>query len=244
MVVVATHHAVDAVDAGAFPFALATRHDGVLGEDVSGQGPAAVGFEVGFVDQVDAVLVAQFVPAFLVRVVRGADGVDVVALAEDHVIDHVLLGDGAAAFGVELVAVGALEHDALAVDGQDAVLDAEAAETDLLGRAFDDVARLVDDVDVKLVQRRAFGAPRGDALQRPAGDRGLRLRHTVLPSASFRVARTVAASAALSTVSAASREAVPASGSQSASICVFSMCTCGRAASSTERNRPCRRQKS
>ena len=68
--------------------------------------------------------------------------------------------------------------------------------------------------------------------------------HTVLPSASFRVARTVAASAALSTVSAASREAVPASGSQSASICVFSMCTCGRAASSTERNRPCRRQKS
>ena len=135
-----------------------------------------MGFEVGFVDQVDAVLVAQFVPAFLVRVVRGADGVDVVALAEDHVIDHVLLGDGAAAFGVELVAVGALEHDALAVDGQDAVLDAEAAETDLLGRAFDDVARLVDDVDVKLVQRRAFGAPRGDALQRPAGDRGLRLR--------------------------------------------------------------------
>ena len=62
------------------------------------------------------------------------------ALAEDHVIDHVLLGDGAAAFGVELVAVGALEHDALAVDGQDAVLDAEAAETDLLGRAFDDVS--------------------------------------------------------------------------------------------------------
>lgn len=51
-----------------------------------------MGFEVGLVDQVDAVLVAQLVPALLVRIVGGPDGVEVVPLAEDHIVDHVLLG--------------------------------------------------------------------------------------------------------------------------------------------------------
>ena len=108
MVVVAAHHAVDTVDARALPMRLASRDGGLLGEDVTGQAPAAMGFEVGLVDQVDAVLVAQLVPALLVRIVGGPDGVEVVPLAEDHIVDHVLLGDRAAALGIELVAVGAL----------------------------------------------------------------------------------------------------------------------------------------
>ena len=33
------------------------------------------GFEIGLIDQVDAVLIAQIVPTLLVRIVRGADGV-------------------------------------------------------------------------------------------------------------------------------------------------------------------------
>ena len=152
---------------------LASWNRGFGGDHVAGQAPAAMGFEIGLIDQVDAVLIAQIVPTLLVRIVRGADGVDVVALAENHIIDHVLLGDGTAALGVELVTVRALEHDALAVKGHDAVFDAEATEADLLNGSFDDVAGLVDDVDFKFVQRWAFGAPRLEALQGTACERGI-----------------------------------------------------------------------
>ena len=104
---------------------------------------------------------------------RGADGVDVVALAKNHIIDHVLLGDGTAALGVELVTVRALEHDALAVKGHDAVFDAETTEADLLNGGFNNVAGLVDDADFKFVQGWVFGAPRLEALQGTACDRGI-----------------------------------------------------------------------
>ena len=173
MVVVAAHHAVDTVDARALPMRLASRDGGLLGEDVTGQAPAAMGFEVGLVDQVDAVLVAQLVPALLVRIVGGPDGVEVVPLAEDHIVDHVLLGDRAAALGIELVAVGALEYDALAINRHDAVLDAEAAESDLLDGDLGDVAGMVDDRDLELVEDRILRAPRADAVQRSGGDGGI-----------------------------------------------------------------------
>ena len=77
-----------------------------------------------------------------------------------------------------------------------------------------------------------------------SGSAQFAVSQTTLPSESFNVAEIVAASAALRMVSAASKEALPDSGSQSDSICMFSICTCGCAASSTERNSPCRRQKS
>ena len=66
--------------------------------------------------------------------------------------------------------------------------------------------------------------------------------HTTLPLKSFSVADTVAAFFALRTASSASSEPVAVSGFQSASTFISSMCTCGCAASSTERNRPCKRQ--
>ena len=59
MVVVALHHAVHTVHARALPFGLAARNGGILGDHVSRQAPAAVRFKIGFVDQVDAVFVAQ-----------------------------------------------------------------------------------------------------------------------------------------------------------------------------------------
>ena len=93
---------------------------------------------------------------------RGADSVDVVPLAEDHVGKHVLAGDRAAALRVEFVAVRALEHDALAVDRHDAVFDAERAEADLLRYGFDDGAVMSDDAYGQRVQRRRFRAPRRD----------------------------------------------------------------------------------
>ena len=62
MVAVAHDHAVEPVDACAEP-GFVVAGDGGSHGDVAGAVPAAVGFQVGLVDQVDAVFVAQFVPA-------------------------------------------------------------------------------------------------------------------------------------------------------------------------------------
>ena len=166
MVVVALHHAVHTVHARALPFGLAARNGGILGDHVSRQAPAAVRFKIGFVDQVDAVFVAQVVPVFLVGVVRGADGVDVVPLAERDVVDHVLPGDGAAALRVEFVAVGALEDHALAVELHDAVFDTEATEADALHDLFDQRTVMAHNKHRQLIQGWLFGAPRRNVLQR------------------------------------------------------------------------------
>ena len=77
--------------------------------------PAAVAFEVRLVDHVDAVPVTQVVPQALVGVVAGAHGVDVVLFEHGHGGVHIVGADGAAPVGVPLVAVDAVEHDALAV---------------------------------------------------------------------------------------------------------------------------------
>ena len=97
---------------------------------------------------------------------RGADGVDVVPLAEHDVVDHVLPGDGAAALRVEFVAVGALEDHALAVELHNAVFDTECAEADTLHDFFDQRAVMADDKHRQLIQGWLFGAPRRNVLQR------------------------------------------------------------------------------
>ena len=164
MVVVTPHHAVDAVHARALPFGVAAG-DAVFGAfDVVGH-PGAVRLHVGFVDQIQAVFVAQVVPIFLVWIVRGADGVDVVPLAEDHVGKHVLAGDRTAALRVEFVAIRAFEHDAFAVERHDAVFDAERTEADVLRHGFDGCAVMSDDAHGQRIQRRRFGAPRRDVGQ-------------------------------------------------------------------------------
>jgi hypothetical protein len=94
-------HVDDAVEVGRFPgrdlgqrFLVVTH---------------AVGLDVRLADHVEAVFVAQLEEARVVRVVAGADGVDVEPLHLVEVVAHVLLGDVMAAVGVVVVAVDALE---------------------------------------------------------------------------------------------------------------------------------------
>ena len=90
---------------------------------------------------------------------RGAHRVDVVALHEADVPQHVLFGDGPAAPAVELVAVDAAEHEALAVELEDAVLDGHMPEADASASGLQDLAVRVEQSDGQLVQVGAFGAP-------------------------------------------------------------------------------------
>ena len=98
--------------------------------------PAAVAFQVGFVDHVDAVFIAQVVPQALVGVMAGAHGVDVVAAEHLHGGVHIRRVDGAAFLGVPFVAVHPVEDDALPVQAHDAVHHLEPAESDAVRHHF------------------------------------------------------------------------------------------------------------
>ena len=120
-------------------------------------------------DHVDAVAVAEVVPAVVVGVVAGAHRVDVVQLEEGYVTDHVLHRDGAAVLGIALVAVDALDLDGPAVH-QERVADYPLLlEADLL-RA--DVVSLPDDERVEVgVLRRPEPHARDRQRRETAGER-------------------------------------------------------------------------
>ena len=155
VVAVAQDHAAHAVDELGLP-------GGVVGGVAGPVGPVAdaeaVRLEVALVDQVDAVAVAEVVPARIVRVVAGAHGVEVVALEQEDVLDHALERHGAAELGVRLVAVAALEDDAPAVDLQDAVDDVHLLEADVERRGHRGALPGVR-ADHQTVEVRILGGP-------------------------------------------------------------------------------------
>ncbi len=119
----------------------------------------AVGLQVGLVDEVQAVLVGEFVPDGVVGVVRGADRVHVQPLDHLDVPDQLGAGEGGAALGVHLVAVGAAQRDGLAVDAHQAVPQGEFAQTDPVRQRLDDLARRIAQAEDSGVEVRPLGRP-------------------------------------------------------------------------------------
>ena len=89
-----------------------------------------MGFQVGFVPDVQAEFVADIVEARVIGVVAGAYGVEVVALHHQGIFQHIFVGHSFAVFLVVIVAVGPFDVNHLAVDQQFAVFDFHFAETD------------------------------------------------------------------------------------------------------------------
>ena len=142
--------------------------------------PHAVRLHVVLVDDVQAQLVRDAVQAAGVRVVAGADGVDVVALHGDQVAAHLPFRHGAAALGAVVVAVHALEDDALPVEAHHAVHDFKAAEAHLLADELGFPAVLTQQRKLEIVQVRRLGAPepgRGHGQGEGNRGRGVLLGH-------------------------------------------------------------------
>ena len=81
----------------------------------------AVGLDIGLRVDVEAQRVAQFVEAALLRIVAGADGVDVVRLHQQHILEQQLFGNIVPRAGIVFVKVDPLELNGLSVDEQHAV---------------------------------------------------------------------------------------------------------------------------
>ena len=76
----------------------------------------AVGLDIRFIKDVEAVFVGQFIPLGHVRIMAGSNGVDVVLLHQLDVLDHHFARDHLAGIGIEFVPIHSLDHQLLAVE--------------------------------------------------------------------------------------------------------------------------------
>ena len=158
MVFVPFKHIAGPVHHAVFPLRFAARHVPLRVDPVQPL-PAAVAFQVGFIDHINAVAVTQIIPQALVGIMAGAHSVDVVAQEHLHGGIHILRTDGAAFFGVPFVAVDAVKDNALPVQAHDAVDHLEPAEADVIGHHFLQIAFCVGQCQHRMVQGGRFMAP-------------------------------------------------------------------------------------
>ena len=95
--------------------------------------PGAMRFEIGFVNHIQAISVAEFINIAAVRIMRAAQGVDILPLHRDDVLLKIRRIHGPPALPVKLVTVHALEHNALTVNFHQAVFELELTETHVIG---------------------------------------------------------------------------------------------------------------
>ena len=134
--------------------------------------PAAVGFHVVLVHDIDSVLVAELVKRGLIRIVRGADGIDIMLLHGNDVKQQLLAVRNTARDGAEVVTVDTVKNKAFAIEQQDAVTDFHTAETQLLGNDLGDGAVSSEHFTGKAVEVWSFCRPeqrRSNLQHRTAG---------------------------------------------------------------------------
>ena len=78
---------------------------------------------------IDTILIAELVPAWIVRIVAGTDSVDIQALHNLDVLNHALHAQYITSIRVNLMTVGTLDKHRLTVDKELLVLDFHLAET-------------------------------------------------------------------------------------------------------------------
>ena len=124
-----------------------------------------MGLQIRFPDDIQTVFIAELQKIRVVRVVAGAHGVHVVGFQVLYIPQHLFPADGAAGAAAPLVAVDALEHDALAVQKHLAVFQFKFAQTDFHASALHE-STLVQQGNFCLVQVRLLGTPQGGMLHR------------------------------------------------------------------------------
>ena len=151
MVAVAIRHALGAVHVRVEPL-------GGIGERVFSVAHA-VRFDIRFIDDIEAVEVAEIVPARIVRIMAGANGVDVEGLHERDIFEHTFLGEGMAGETVMFMTVDALDEDGAVVDAELTVFDLDLAETDVERRVEGFFTLFVRDGEGRFVKPRGLGGP-------------------------------------------------------------------------------------
>ena len=118
----------------------------------------AMRLDVGLVDDIESVAVAQVVPIGIVGIVGATHRIDVVLLHQLYIFQHQLLAHGAAAVG-ELVAVHPLDQDGHPVDAEAALLDFRGLEAHRATGRLDHPSGLVLQIHNQRIEIGMLGTP-------------------------------------------------------------------------------------
>ena len=131
---------------------------GIAGQRV-GSVHHAVTLDIGFGYQINAVFIAQIIPARIIGIVAGADCVDVHLLHYLNILDHTLQRYHISAVGIHLVTVGTLYEYGLSVYQQLAVTDLNLTESHLLRNNLQYFSIGLLKSHVKGIEIRSLGGP-------------------------------------------------------------------------------------
>src|SRR5688572_13002704 len=141
MVLVPLNHAATALHECQLPL-------GIFGKPI----PQAVRLDIRFVDKIDPVLIAQIVPAGVIRIMTCTHRIDVEALHQQDIFDHRFHCDGMSAHRIVLMPVDAAEIDWYAIDQHLPIFDFDHAEPDLTLHHFQRVATAIFEMDQQPIQ--------------------------------------------------------------------------------------------
>ncbi len=150
MVAVALHHAGDTLAHGREPVRIVRQ---------STHRHHAVGFNIGFIDDVEAVAIAQPVPERMVRIVRAAHGVKVMLLHQLDIPTHGGLVHRLAGFRVMLMTVNPADQQRLTVDLQLTVANLHLAHAHVARFDLQQTALGIQQRDGQPIEMRRFSAP-------------------------------------------------------------------------------------
>ena len=114
---------------------------------------AAVRFQIGLINYIEAQLIAQLVKLRRIGIVGGAHGVQIQALHQLKITAHGLVGAIEAAFHIKIMAVHALQLDSTTIEPQSTVFDLDLADADLF------IEDLISAQDLQPVQAGRFCRP-------------------------------------------------------------------------------------
>mmetsp|Transcript_38228 Transcript_38228/g.109880 ORF Transcript_38228/g.109880 Transcript_38228/m.109880 type:complete len:259 (+) Transcript_38228:1327-2103(+) len=119
----------------------------------------AMRLNVRLVDNIQTMLIAEFVPTSMMRIVAVAHGVEVPLLEQADVFQHVLVANGLATRRMHLVHVRAADDDGLPVHAQLPVNDAHAAEADMHTLRLQHLAVAGQQLHDQRIQHGLLGVP-------------------------------------------------------------------------------------
>ena len=160
MIFIPLIHGIYPIQHHGIPLRPIARHDGLHRQDSSRSGiPGAVRFQIALVDHVQTQSVAQVINPGIVRIVAGADRVDVVLFHGHQILPKLRLVWHTARARAEFMTVYALEHNALPVQLHQAVRNLKAAEAHLYGNHLLEPSLPVAHLQHQLVQIRLLRTP-------------------------------------------------------------------------------------
>ncbi len=115
-----------------------------------------MGFQAGFIDQIQAIAVSQVIPVGIVGIMGSADRVDVVGLQDADVFFHLFPGDGSAVCRREFMAVDSAQNQPFAIQFQDSINNFNLTDTDILNDSFHQGFLIIKNIDFKPVKFRMF----------------------------------------------------------------------------------------